>query len=130
MLFCNDYEFGLIQDKTGLSIADILSNTELVLITYGERGANLYFDDIEHHSPGVPPENIADPTGVGDAFRGGFLKGYLHNLSLPACTQMGTLAATYCLESEGPQGHDFTLDDFLARFRSHFTDHSELEQLG
>lgn len=130
MLFCNDYEFGLIQDKTGLSVADILSNTELVLITCGEKGANLYFDDIEHHTPVIPPDKIADPTGVGDAFRGGFLKGYLHNLSMTVCTQMGTLAATYCLESEGPQGHEFTIDEFRARFRSHFTDHSELDQLG
>ncbi len=130
MLFCNDYEFGLIQDKTGLSIADILSKAEFVLITYGEHGSKLYLAEEEHHAPVVPPEIIADPTGVGDAFRGGFLKGYLHNLSLPLCTQMGTLAATYCLESEGPQGHDFTLNEFLARFRSIFPDDADLSKLG
>ncbi len=129
MLFCNDYEFGLIQDKTGLSIADILSKAEFVLITYGEHGSKLYLAEEEHHAPVVPPEIIADPTGVGDAFRGGFLKGYLHNLSLPLCTQMGTLAATYCLESEGPQGHDFTLNEFLARFRSIFPDDADLSKL-
>ncbi len=129
MLFCNDYEFGLIQDKTGLSIADILSKAEFVLITYGEHGSKLYLAEEEHHTPVVPPEIIADPTGVGDAFRGGFLKGYLHNLSLPLCTQMGTLAATYCLESEGPQGHEFTLDEFLARFRSIFPDDADLSKL-
>jgi adenosine kinase len=71
----------------------------------------------------------ADPTGVGDAFRGGFLKGYAHGLSLERCGQMGALAAAYCLEEEGTQGHSFTLDEFLARFRRTFDGGPELDRL-
>ena len=125
MLFCNDYEFGLIKDKTGLTIEGILENSDLVLITCGEEGANLYFNGEEFHAPVVPPKNIADPTGVGDAFRGGFLKGYLHGLSFPTCARMGALSATYCLESEGPQGHKITLETFRKRFQESFVEHAE-----
>jgi adenosine kinase len=66
---------------------------------------------------------------VGDAFRAGFLKGHLNGITLERCGQMGALAATYCLENEGPQGHHFTLAEFIARFRQHFDDQGELGRL-
>ncbi len=60
---------------------------------------------------------------------GGFLTGYCHGLDLETCGQMGTLAATYCLECEGTQGHCYTLNEFIARFRQHFDDHGQLDKL-
>jgi adenosine kinase len=128
-LFCNDYEFGLITEKTGLTLDAILQETSFLVITRGEHGADVYSRQDTFHVPAVPPLTLADPTGVGDAFRGGFLKGYAHGLSLERCGQMGALAAAYCLEKEGTQGHAFNLQEFLARFRETFGGGDELVSL-
>lgn len=126
-LFSNDYEFGLIEEKTGLVLDTILKNVDLVVITRGEKGSDLYTKDLKIHVPIIAPKSITDPTGVGDAFRGGFFKGYLNRLSLERCGQIGSLAATYCLEADGPQGHHFDLPSFIHRFRKHFDDKNELD---
>lgn len=128
-LFCNDYEFGLIETKTGLDLAAILETTEFVVITRGEEGAEVNTREGRQTVSAVPPEHLEDPTGIGDAFRGGFLKGYARGLDLERCAEMGALAATYCLEAEGPQSHRFDLKTFLERFRQHFDDHGELDRL-
>ncbi|HET7011224.1 MAG TPA: carbohydrate kinase family protein [Anaerolineales bacterium] len=128
-LFCNDYEFGLVTEKTDLTLDAILQQTEILIITRGEHGADVYSRDEMLHVPAVPPQAVADPTGVGDAFRGGFLKGYAHGLSLEGCGQLGALAATYCLEQEGTQGHRFTLDEFKSRFRRTFGATNDIERL-
>jgi adenosine kinase len=128
-LFSNDYEYRLIEEKTGLSLQDILGHTDFVITTRGADGTSLYTDEREVHVPVIEPQSIADPTGAGDAFRGGFLKGYMNGLHLERCGQMGTLAATYCLEADGPMGHSFNLETFKARFRDHFDDQGELDQL-
>lgn len=128
-LFTNDYEFELIKDKTGLDLEAIRDKAEFVVITRGEEGADIYTRDSDSHIPSIPPKEIVEPTGVGDAFRAGFLKGYLHNLSYERCGQIGALAATYCLEHDGPQGHQFNLTNFINRFREHFDDQCELDQL-
>jgi len=128
-LVANDYELGLIVEKTGLDLETIGHFTTFIIITRGEHGVDIYSgDDFLTINP-VPPKHITDPTGVGDAFRGGFLKGYLHGFTLERCGQMGVLAATYCLESEGTQGHHFDLPTFIKRFREHFDDEGELDQL-
>jgi adenosine kinase len=79
--------------------------------------------------PVVEPERIVDPTGVGDAFRGGFLTGYAHHLDLLTCAQMGVLAATYCLEQRGPQGHSYNRKDFVERYRRLFAGAEKLDVL-
>jgi adenosine kinase len=128
-VFGNDYEFGLIKEKTGLDHQAIEQEGKLVVITRGEEGADLYAEGKTVHVPAVAPTQIADPTGVGDAFRGGFFKGYLHGLGLERCGQMGVLAATYCLETQGPQSHKCNLKSFIARLRQNFDDQGELDQL-
>jgi len=128
-LFVNDYEFGLVQKMTGLSPQDMLQNLQFMVVTCGRHGSTVYTREKEYQTPVVPPEHIADPTGVGDAYRGGFLTGYSHILDLETCAQMGALAATYCLEQEGTQGHAYTLDEFIKRFRQHFDDREQLDKL-
>jgi adenosine kinase len=128
-LFCNDYEFGLISEKTGLGLDAIVGQVEFLVITRGEHGADVYQAGATHHIPAVAPIPPIEPTGVGDAFRGGFLAGYAHGLDLAVCGQMGALAAAYCLEQEGTQGHSFTLDAFIERFRRTFEGTAELEPL-
>jgi adenosine kinase len=119
-LFCNDYEFGLISEKTGTGLDAILSQVGFLAITRGEHGAEVYEAGGTFHIPAIRPARVADPTGVGDAWRGGFLKGYAHGLSLEQCGRMGALAATYCLEEEGTQGHHFDLAQFARRFETTF----------
>jgi adenosine kinase len=131
-VFSNDYEWALIENKTDLKPAQILANTpdpqqSFIVVTRGDKGASIYSQQREFHIPVIPPQRIVDPTGVGDAFRGGFFTGYSHRLDLELCAQMGVLAATYCLENRGPQGHSYTPSEFLDRFRSHFDDHGKLD---
>jgi adenosine kinase len=128
-LFVNDYEFGLVQKTTGMTPADILAHTDFFVVTRGEEGADIYTDEQEIHVPIFPAEQIADPTGVGDAFRGGFLAGYSHGWDLKLCGEMGALAATYCLENQGTQAHQYTPAAFAERFRQRFDDDGKLDSL-
>ena len=128
-LFVNDYEFGLVQKMTGMKVSDILFRVGFMVVTCGERGAIIYTQEEEVHVPVVPTEQIIDPTGVGDAFRGGFLTGYSHGWDFETCGRMGVLAATFCLENLGPQGQNYTRQAFVTRFRQHFDDQGKLDAL-
>ena len=128
-LFCNDYEYGLISRKTGWDLKQMLEHVEVLVITRGKDGADLYTDDKEVHIPTVPEDEIVDPTGVGDAFRGGFLAGYAHGFDWTLCGEIGSLAAVYCLEQRGPQSHTYTRKEFVERFRKHFDDGGKLDEL-
>jgi len=128
-VFVNDYEFALVQKMTGNTPKEILEHARFMVVTKGEQGATVYSRDAEHHIPVVPPLQISDPTGVGDAFRGGFLTAFSYGLDYLTCGRMGALAATYCLEQHGPQGHSYTPAEFVARFRQHFDDQGMLDIL-
>jgi adenosine kinase len=128
-LFCNDYEYGLISKKTGWDLKQMLEHVEVLVITRGKDGADLYTDGKEVHIPTVPEDVIVDPTGVGDAFRGGFLAGYAHGFDWTLCGEVGSLAAVYCLEQRGPQGYTYTRKEFVERFRKHFDDRGKLDEL-
>lgn len=119
-LFLNQYEVALVNDKTGLSLEQLVSMTRFTVVTCGEDGSDLYSEGQHQHIPAVRPSGPAEPTGVGDAYRGGFIKGYIHSLPLDCCCMIGSLAATYCLESTGPQGHAFEPAEFAQRFEREF----------
>lgn len=122
-LFVNDYEFALIQKTTQMSLEDILDKVEFLVITRGKDGAIVYTGkDGVFNIPVIPPSKIADPTGVGDAFRGGFITAYINGMDLETCGRYGVLAATYCLEQAGPQGHLYTLDEFITRFHAYYSE--------
>ena len=128
-LFCNDYEFDLISKKTSWDLKQILKHVKVLVITRGNQGANLYTDGQDVFIPTVPEEKIVDPTGVGDAFRGGFLMGYSRGFDWKLCGEIGSLAAVYCLEQRGPQSHSYTKEEFVERFRKHFDDKGKLDSL-
>ncbi len=128
-LFVNDYEFCLIEKHAELSIEDIQNLVEILVITKGDQGSLIYVEGKEIEIPVVPPDKIIDPTGVGDAFRGGFLTGMSYDMDLELCGKIGALAAAYCLETDGPQSHSYTVDEFIHRFRQHFDDNGKLDIL-
>lgn len=128
-LFCNEYEFELLQKHTGLTRTQIMDKVHLVVVTLGKNGAESFVDGVCTKTPVVPPEQLIDPTGVGDAFRGGFLRGWQLNLDWETCGQIGALAATYCLEQAGTLNHEYTLTDFVTRYRRHFDDQGRLDIL-
>jgi adenosine kinase len=128
-LFVNDYEFGLICKKTGWDLDQILRRVRVVVVTRGRDGADLFTGAEKYFIPPVPERQIVDPTGVGDAFRGGFLAGYSHGWDWVLCGQVGALAAVYCLEQKGPQSHAYTRGEFVQRFRQHFDDRGALEAI-
>ncbi|MBE2182543.1 MAG: carbohydrate kinase family protein [Anaerolineae bacterium] len=129
-LFANDYEASLIVEKTGISLDEIQRLVEVVVVTHGPDGSVIYVDGGQHDIPVVTPDQILDPTGVGDAYRAGFLYGLANRLPLKVCGEIGALAATYALEQVGPQSHHFTHDEFFARFRQHFGENSPLLESG
>ena len=128
-LFCNEYEWGLLQKHTGLSAAEILDRVELVVVTSGARGIAIYNNGEEFFVPAVPVDKIVDPTGVGDAFRGGFIRGMQLRLDWQTCGRMGSLAAAYCLEQRGTQAHSYTIPEYIERYRQHFDDQGALDAL-
>jgi adenosine kinase len=128
-LFVNDYEFGLISKKTGLDLAHMLQHVDVIVVTRGKHGSTVYAAGKEYNISVVPEVGIVDPTGVGDAFRAGFLTGYARGWSWNLCGQIGSLAATYCLEQKGTQNHFFTRLAFVRRFRENFDDKGILDTI-
>jgi len=120
IVVCNDYEFEIIRQKTGMSEADLLRHTEALVVTRGEQGASILTSDRTIQIPAVPPRRIVDPTGVGDAFRAGFMKGLAMGAPYEVCGRLGSVAATYVLEHLGGQSHAYTLEEFAARYKEHF----------
>ncbi len=129
MLTVNDYEFGLIQKMTGWDEAEAQKHVAVLVITRGEKGATLFAEGVRTDVSIVPARQAVDPTGVGDAFRAGLLRGVAAGWPWPLCGQVGALAATYCLEHSGPQSHHYSRAEFLTRFREHFDDGELLNEL-
>ncbi|MEJ2759681.1 MAG: carbohydrate kinase family protein [Anaerolineales bacterium] len=121
-MFVNEYEFELVRRKTGLSEREVLSEMDFLVVTLGEKGVAVYQGNDVITVKAVPPQRIMDPTGAGDAFRGGFLTGYRLGWDFHTCAQMGALSATYCLENDGPQGQSYTIEDYVQRYRQNYED--------
>ncbi len=120
IVICNDYEYEIIREKTGLDAAAMLRQAVAVVVTKGEKGAAIALRDRTIEVPAVPPASVVDPTGVGDAFRGGFMKGLAVGADFETCGRMGSVAATYALEHMGGSSHSYTVAEFRARYERHF----------
>lgn len=115
-LFTNDYEWKLLLSKTGWSEADVQKKVDLRVTTLGAKGVDIVERDGTTTHVGVVPETSqTDPTGVGDAFRAGFLTGRTAGLSLERSAQLGSLVAVLVLESTGTQ--EWTWDPAVAKAR-------------
>ena len=129
LLSLNEYEFSLVKEKTGLSEADILDRAGGLVMTMGASGSRLVVGGQELWIPPVTPRVLAEPTGAGDAYRAGLLRGMQLGAPWAVAGRMGALAAAYVLEQFGPQNHSFTRAEFVARYREHFDDEGVLDAL-
>ena len=120
IVISNDYEFEIIREKTGMDERALLATAEAVVVTRGEKGASVMLRDRTIDVPAVPPAVMADPTGVGDAFRGGFMKGLAARADYEVCGRMGSVAAAYALEHMGGTAHHYTWAEFAARYAASF----------
>jgi adenosine kinase len=120
IVIVNDYELELLRQKTGLSEPDILKAAHALIITRGELGSSVVTPDGRVDVAAVTPERIVDPTGVGDAYRGGLMKGMALDLPYESCARMGSVAAAYALEHLGGLSHAYTWDEFKRRYEEHF----------
>ncbi len=129
ILIVNEYEFGMIKNKTGLTDQELLDLPETTIVTQGEQGSTIYADGQVLPIPAAAPHPLAEPTGVGDAFRAGIIKGTLRRYPWAVTGRIAALAATYVLEQYGTQNHCYSLDEFTDRFRQVFGDTAELQDL-
>ena len=120
MVIVNDYEMELLRQKTRMSEDDIVAQVPVLVITRGENGCRIYTSAGTEDVKAVPPQRIEDPTGVGDAFRGGFMKGLAMGAPYNVCAQIGSVAATYALEHLGGTSHAYTWNEFAARYEWHY----------
>ena len=120
VVICNDYELELIRQKAEMGEGDVLKVADALIVTRGENGSSVYEKGNKVDVGAVRPNRIVDPTGVGDAFRGGLMKGMAVGAPLQVCAQLGSVAATYALEHLGGQSHAYTFEEFKARYEKHF----------
>lgn len=128
-LFVNEYEYELVQKHSCLKPEEIKECVKILVVTLGEKGSVIYSEGKEYNVSVVEPEKIIDPTGVGDSYRGGFVKGLSMKADLKTCGQMGAVAAAYCLEQRGTQNHHYSKKEFVERYRKSFNDQGVLDVL-
>lgn len=116
----NDYEMELVMSKTGLSQAKIAAQLDALIITRGAKGADIITKKKTYEIPVAHAQSLADPTGCGDAFRGGLLYGLLNGMDWETAGRIGSLMGAYNIERPGTQNHRFTMEKFRARYRQEF----------
>lgn len=120
-LFVNDYEFAVFQEKTEYAGDRLFDLVSMAVVTLGDQGSHiLRRDEPTIEIPAVPISGVVDPTGAGDAYRGGFLAGLARGLELASCGRLGSLAAAYAVERYGTTSHFYTREEFAARYRAAF----------
>lgn len=116
----NDYELSLILKKTGLSLPGLLKRVEFVVTTRGEKGSFIRTGKKRYIIPPAKPKNTSDPTGAGDAFRAGYIKGILEGYSMPKVGRLAAVVSVYTVEKYGTQTHRFTWVDIQKRYKQNF----------
>ena len=126
ILIGNDYEISLLKEKLSLDDQKILNQAKILITTLGEKGSTIQTKNQTLQVPAAKPNQVTDPTGAGDAFRAGFLAGFIKELDLKICGQMGAAAACYAIEKYGTTNHKFTIQEFCERYRENFGEELKL----
>lgn len=116
----NEYEYNMMQEKTGLSREEILANVELLVVTLGECGSVLQTKTQKAEVPAAKCLCVVDPTGAGDAYRAGLLKGYFENQPLEKTGRYASISAVYAVEQKGGSSHKYTMEEFERRYCENF----------
>ncbi|MBN3725983.1 carbohydrate kinase family protein [Burkholderia sp. Ac-20379] len=119
-LAVNDYEAKLVSDKTGWSEDEIASRVQALIITRGEHGATIRHREGTEQIPVVKAEQIVDPTGCGDAFRGGLLYGIEKGLDWATTGRLASLMGSIKIAHPGPQSYTLSRAEILSRFQTAF----------
>ena len=120
MLILNDYEWSILQKNAGLSGSEILEKIETLIVTFGAKGSHIFSDKETIEISAVQPNKLVDPTGCGDAYRAGILKGIIEGYDWQTAGRLASLLATYCIEQPGTQNHTFTLEELKKRYYDTF----------
>ncbi len=120
ILISNDYELELIMKMTGKSKRELLGLTKTIITTLGEKGSLISTADADVNIPVAKITGIVDPTGAGDAYRAGLIMGLVRGKDLGTAAKLGAVASAYAVEKYGTQEHEYTYDEFLARYKTNF----------
>ena len=116
----NDYEFQMLQQKTGRSAEELAACVDALIVTRGGEGSTIHAGDRVYEIPCAKPRAVVDPTGCGDAYRAGLLHGLLRGLDWELTGRIASLMGAIKIESRGTQNHRFTRDQFEDRFAANF----------
>jgi len=116
----NDYELQLMQERTGMSPHEIAERVQALIVTLGGEGSHIYTDKQRIDIPAAPVIRLNDPTGCGDAYRGGLLFGLMNQLDWETTGRIAALMGAIKIEQHGTQNHSFTLDEFRSRYLTSF----------
>ncbi len=119
-LTVNDYEWQLIQERTGLSPKEVSDRVDGLIITLGREGSHIYTKEKRYEIPCVQTEILKDPTGCGDAFRAGLLYGLMNELDWETTGRLASLMGMINIEENGTQNHTFTMEEFREWFKENF----------
>ena len=120
ILIANDYELEMIMKNTGKSKAELLEYTENIITTLGEQGCSVINGGEDAILPAARVSQVVDPTGAGDGFRAGLIKGLADGLSVSEAAKVGLTSAAYAVEHHGTQEHYFTPEEFWKRYKDNF----------
>lgn len=126
ILIGNDYEITLLKEKLALDDAKLLEQIKILITTLGEKGSNIQTKDQALQIRAGKVTQAIDPTGAGDAYRAGFLAGFLKGLDLKICGQMGSITACYAIEKYGTTNHTFTVLEFQERYKENYKEELKL----
>ncbi len=116
----NDYEMQLLQERTGLSPHEVAERVDALIVTLGGEGSHIYTSNKRIDIPCAQAEAIVDPTGCGDAFRGGLLYGIMNNMDWETTGRVASLMGSLKIEQHGTQNHSFSMDDFRDKYKKAF----------
>jgi adenosine kinase len=116
----NDYEWGMLQQKTGFAVSDITAQVDALVVTRGSEGSVIHTKTGTLTVPCARPRAVVDPTGCGDAYRAGLIHGLLHDLDWQTTGRVASLMGAIKIESRGPQNHSVTKAEFDRRYRDNF----------
>jgi len=116
----NDYEWSMLQEKTGFTIADVMDRVDALVVTRAAEGSVIYAKGRTYAIPAASPRAVVDPTGCGDAYRAGLIHGLLRRLDWNTTGRVASLMGAIKIESRGPQNHRFTKPEFEQRFQENF----------